>query len=68
MSNYLIGEVSEYINNIHEVAKDNPMASKEHYETIRNSIQSIGQQEPIKIWRNKVVDGRNRLKIGRAHV
>jgi len=62
MTNYLIGEVSEYIDNIHEVAKDNPMMNEVQYESLRNSIDSIGQQEPIKTWRNKVIDGRNRLK------
>lgn len=62
MTNYLVGEVLKYSGNIHDVAKDNPMMSENAFKGLLSSIQEIGQQEPIKVWRGKVVDGRNRLK------
>ncbi len=62
MEKYLTGKVEDYIDNIHTVAKDNPMMSESQLLALKDSIESIGQSDPIKVWRGKVVDGRNRLK------
>lgn len=62
MTEYDTGDVGDYINNVHSLAQDNPMMDTIQLEALAGSISSIGQQEPIKIYRGKVVDGRNRLK------
>lgn len=46
----------------HELASMHPKMSKEDYTALKLSIESIGQKEPIMLYRNLLVDGRHRLR------
>ncbi len=39
-----------------------PMMGGTQFQILKNSIDAEGQREPIFIWRNRIVDGRNRCK------
>ncbi len=45
-----------------ESSEQLPMMVKAQYEILRDDIKSEEQQEPILIWRGRIVDGRNRCK------
>lgn len=45
-----------------ESSKQFSMTVKMQYDMLKNSIGKIGQEVPIVIWRNRIVDGRNRCK------
>jgi hypothetical protein len=47
---------------IHTMAEINPMQSKDDFVALKYSIEQIGQQEPVVMFKGKLVDGRNRLK------
>jgi len=47
---------------IHYLAEANPMMKSLEIKGLLHSIKELGQQEPITMYRGKVVDGRNRLK------
>ncbi len=47
---------------IHTLADMNPMQSSEDFLALKHSIAEIGQQDPIVLFKGKVVDGRNRLQ------
>ncbi len=47
---------------IHDLAYLNPLTTNEDYTSLRGSISSVGQLEPIRLYKGKVVDGRHRLK------
>lgn len=45
---------------IHKAASLVPLATKEEQEALRADIELNGQQQPIALYRGKIVDGRNR--------
>ena len=45
---------------IHNLANMNPMQSADDFLSLKYSISQIGQQDPIVLFKGKVVDGRNR--------
>lgn len=47
---------------IHPVAEATPLMVTEQYEALKASIEIRGQQEPGLIYRNRLIDGRHRLK------
>jgi len=47
---------------VHKMASINPMMNQQQYEALRNSIEEVGQRQPIIIWRGQIIDGRNRTK------
>lgn len=47
---------------IHEVASINPMQNENDFIALKYSIEQIGQQDPVVMFKGKLVDGRNRLK------
>ncbi len=47
---------------IHELASMNPMMNAIQFKALKDSIDRVGQKEPIFIWRHFIVDGRNRTK------
>ena len=51
---------------IHRIALDNPPALEADFNALKESISEIGQQMPILMFRNKVIDGRNRINALRA--
>lgn len=46
----------------HELADKYPLAEVKEFEVLKNSISTIGQQQPITIFEGKILDGRNRYK------
>lgn len=46
----------------HELANMFPMIEGEYFERLREDIQNHGQQEPIRLYEGKIIDGRNRYK------
>lgn len=44
----------------HEIANIFPMMTGQEYAALRDDIAQNGQREPITIWQNKIIDGRNR--------
>lgn len=59
----LTGKVSDFTDNIHALAELNTIGGKWSIEALKESIKETEQQEPIKVYRGKVVDGRNRLAV-----
>lgn len=58
------GNISEFKDNIHEIALENAAASKEELDALKEDININGQQNPIYISagkNGKVFDGRNRI-------
>ncbi|NLE05893.1 MAG: ParB N-terminal domain-containing protein, partial [Crenarchaeota archaeon] len=47
---------------IHPVADLFPMMGPQEYEELKNDIKQNGLLEPIVIFKQKVIDGRNRLR------
>lgn len=47
---------------IHEVANLFPMMSDEEFSSLVEDIKENGQHEPITIYQNQIIDGRNRYK------
>ena len=47
---------------IHEIAKMNPLHSEEDFVALKYSIKQIGQQEPVILFKGKMIDGVNRLR------
>ncbi len=47
---------------IHQLANINPMMDDKQFEALKNDIELKGQLEPIAIYRDLIVDGRNRTK------
>lgn len=45
---------------IHELANLVPMASKKEFEALKYDIKKNGLKDPVILWENKIVDGRNR--------
>jgi hypothetical protein len=45
---------------IHDLANLVPMASNAEFEALKLDINVNGQKDPILLWKNKIVDGRNR--------
>lgn len=54
--------VSTAIITEHELAGMHPKMSEEDYIALKLSIESVGQREPIMLYKGKLVDGRNRLR------
>ncbi len=52
---------SIYDLDIHNLANMNPMQEASDFLSLKYSIAEIGQQDPIVLFKGKVVDGRNRL-------
>jgi len=50
---------------IHKVAYLNPLSTDEDYMSLKLSIESVGQLEPIKLYKGKLIDGRHRLKAAK---
>lgn len=48
---------------LHELAESTPMMNDEQYAALKHSIEQNGQQEPITVYRGKIVDGRHRWLI-----
>ena len=48
---------------LHPLAKSTPRMSEEQYAALKASIDSIGQQDPILVYRMKIIDGRHRWLI-----
>jgi len=46
---------------VHPAATIFPMMTEEEYEGLKQDIKDNGQEDPIMLWRGKVLDGRNRL-------
>jgi len=46
----------------HKLANMNPMHGKEDFLALKHSIAQIGQQDPVVLFKGKLVDGRNRVK------
>lgn len=46
----------------HKLAENNPMMKPLEYQALLDSLSKYGQLEPITLFRNQVLDGRNRLK------
>lgn len=53
-------ELSKYT--IDKVANDNPMLTKEQHQELKKDIEDRGQLNPVVIFNDKIVDGRNRFK------
>ncbi len=47
---------------IHPAANIFPMMNGADFEQLKASIEEIGLQEPIVLWKQQVIDGRNRLR------
>ncbi len=62
MSEFVVGNVKDFIGKNHKVSNINPMMTEDQLMSLMESISIVGQLEPIKIWRGMVIDGRNRLK------
>jgi hypothetical protein len=45
---------------IHKLALTNPPAGKSDFDSLRDSLATNGQLEPVIVFRNKIIDGRNR--------
>lgn len=48
---------------VHELANIVPMASKKELEALKVDIATNGQKEPILLYKNKIIDGRNRQLV-----
>jgi len=48
---------------LHPLAESTPLMSTEQYEALKTSIEAIGQQDPILVYRMKIIDGRHRWLI-----
>ncbi|MDD3602592.1 MAG: ParB N-terminal domain-containing protein [Sulfurovum sp.] len=46
---------------LHELANEHPKMTEVEYQRLCESIEEIGQLEPILIYKNKIVDGRHRF-------
>ena len=46
----------------HEVANQFPLMTENEFQELVKDIKENGQSEPIKIYQNKIIDGRNRYK------
>lgn len=57
-----IFETDVYKVELHELVYLTPGMSEEDYLSLKDSIKEFGQLEPIKMYRGKVIDGRNRIK------
>jgi len=47
---------------VHELASINPMMNSIQFGALKDSIDRVGQKNPILIWRHFIIDGRNRTK------
>ncbi len=47
---------------IHKVASINPMMNTKQFSALKNNIEEVGQLVPVVVWRDKIIDGRNRTK------
>lgn len=47
---------------IHPLAELTPSMTTEQYEALKESLQSMGQLQPVIMYRGKVIDGRHRVK------
>lgn len=45
---------------LHELAHEHPKMSDSEFNRLKESIEEIGQQEEILVYRNKIIDGRHR--------
>jgi len=50
------------IKGIHPLANINPMMNDQEFQALKDDIELNGQLEPIYIYRDLIVDGRNRTK------
>lgn len=46
----------------HDLANMNPMHSEEDFLALKHSLLQIGQQDPVVLFKGKLIDGRNRTK------
>lgn len=57
---------------LHELANEHPKMTEVEYQRLCESIEEIGQLEPILIYKNKIVDGRHRFwaieSLGLDHI
>jgi soluble cytochrome b562 len=47
---------------VHPAATLFPMVTDEEYQGLKNDIDENGQREDIVVWKNQIIDGRNRLR------
>lgn len=47
---------------IHEVANMTPVMTDAEFRALKESVNELGQLEPVKMYRGRLVDGRHRLK------
>lgn len=45
---------------LHELANEHPKMTEVEFQRLKESIQEIGQLEPVIVYRNQIVDGRHR--------
>lgn len=57
-----IGDAMVLSKNIHNLATINPLMSYAEFEALKHSISQDGLLEPILLYQEKVIDGRNRIK------
>ena len=47
---------------IHPAATIFPMMTEEEYQGLKNDIAENGQREPVVVWNDLLIDGRNRMQ------
>jgi ParB-like chromosome segregation protein Spo0J len=57
-----LGDPITVVWDFHELANIFPMTGSEAYAQLRDDIKKYGLLEPITVWDNKILDGRNRAK------
>jgi ParB-like chromosome segregation protein Spo0J len=47
---------------VHQLANNQPKLTTSEYEALVRSIDAVGQQLPVRVWRGEIVDGRARQR------